>query len=361
MNKYFVKIAVVLFLVAFAMSSCDKDESDVATTAKDMSSVTGVSAEQVRSSMGIGDEVQEWHFSLRSKTLSKGVMQNEATYYTDPDVIDYLKEIYGSDYKLVDTLYFPYNGKNYPIKLLRVDRKSEPGKYFYVMIDNLDVKLDTACWAYANNEAYVQKYGRLYTWYAANALAKEITLLLPVYDKNNPTQKKLRGRIPPTRQKARLISRQDICDILECDAIGNLPENSYSLDDLYDLSFNDSHGGLPLYYYDVFVGGLEGPTGNSIDYSRGERSLAGGRGSYQQPQWAWPYYDGNGWFNSLNKEGFFHTNDSDYSDPSIASYVFRIEREDVDGSKFNYSAFINSMTKHGGAVSVRYVFEPQYR
>ena len=55
-------------------------------------------------------------------------------------------------------------------------------------------------------------------------------------------------------------------DTLECDEIGNLPENSYPLDDLYDLSFSD-----------------------------------------------------------------------------------------------NYSSFINSMTTHGGAVSVRYVFEPQYR
>ena len=31
MNKYFVKIAVVLFLVAFAMSACDKDVGTVDT------------------------------------------------------------------------------------------------------------------------------------------------------------------------------------------------------------------------------------------------------------------------------------------------------------------------------------------
>ena len=29
MNKYFVKIAVVLFLVAFAVSACDKEEPDI--------------------------------------------------------------------------------------------------------------------------------------------------------------------------------------------------------------------------------------------------------------------------------------------------------------------------------------------
>ncbi|MBR6278566.1 MAG: hypothetical protein IKR41_07420 [Bacteroidales bacterium] len=357
MKKKFIKNAATFLVTAFAFISCNKEIPEAGINKNDIQ-LNNVTSENIVESSCIIDSIkQEWHFSLRTKKLSKGMMINETEYYSS--IISDLQEIYGKDYKLIDTLKFAYKGINYEIKLLRVDRKSEPGKYFYVMIDNLDVKLDTACWVYSDNEKYAKKYGRLYSWYSANAFAKEITMRLPVYDKSNPTQKKLKGRIPPMPVKARLISRKDICDIIECDAIGHLPENGYSLESLSEHYMDNLHAGYPLFYYDVFVGGLDGPNddNNNIEYFRGEHSLGGGRGGFQQPEWTWPYYDGNGWYHSLNKEGYFLTNDSENFDPSEACEVIRIIKDDEN----NYSVFINGLCHHQGAISVRYVFEPQYK
>jgi len=62
MNKYFVKIAVVLFLVAFAMSACDKEEPDISTVCSDVSTAPVVMEGYVRQPIEINGKKMEWTF-----------------------------------------------------------------------------------------------------------------------------------------------------------------------------------------------------------------------------------------------------------------------------------------------------------
>ncbi len=348
MNKYFVKIAVVLFLVAFAMSSCDKDDPEVVTAPDDVSVGTVVKEGHTKQPIEIDGKKQEWTFPARQKSLSKGILQNEADWY--PSVESNLKSEYGADYKLIDTINFSYHNVNYSIKVLRIDRKSEPGKYFYVMIDNLDVQLDTACWAYADNSNNVSTYGRLYTWHAANALAAQITMNLPFYSASNPTDPLLGGYKLPVQ--AKILSRQDVCDIIECDAIGNLPGNGYSIDDNNYAPYHGTISPHRLYYYDVFVGGLEGS--GYTDYSRGLHTLGGFRNtSYQNI----PFYV-NGWYADLNTAAFIWLRDKCMPYLVDEPYHYPLEIDyDADD---NYTAFINAEHWDQYGFSVRYVFEPHY-
>ena len=350
MNKYFVKIAVVLFLVAFAMSSCDKDAPEVAPPQNDVSVKPVVMEGHTTQPIEIDGKKQEWTFPARQKSLSKGMIQDEADYYSA--IESYLQMEYGSDYKLIDTINFPYHNVNYSIKVLRVDRKSEPGKYFYVMIDNLNVQLDTACWAYGDNSSNVGTYGRLYTWHAANALASKITMWLPRYSESNPTEPLLNGR--KFRVQAKILSRQDVCDIIECDTIGHMPCYGYTID---DNIIPEGHGmlSLPLYYYDVFVGGLEGPNTNEpIDYTRGLHTLGGYRNTAYQNH---PFYV-NGWYADLNTAAFIWLRDK-YM-PSIFNDPFHYPLEIKYNNDYNYTAYINAEHWDQYGFSVRYVFEPTY-
>ena len=221
------------------------------------------------------------------------------------------------------------------------------------MTSNLNVKLDTACWAYGETEHIpyeynVSKYGRLYTWDAANALAKKIQIKLYSYDKNNPTQKK-----SPVRQyvQARLLSQQDILDILESE---NLGYNEYTIDD-NDSFGDDGFFGMGFHYYDVFLGGIDGPSedDNEPDYSRGEKSLGGFRNSDVNS-----YYLNN-WYCGLNELGLFWLNNTGYPESGYSPFhrIFNVEYN----NEYNYVANINVgfLNQHG--MSVRYVFEPKYK
>ncbi|MBR6277468.1 MAG: hypothetical protein IKR41_01740 [Bacteroidales bacterium] len=286
-NYLFSAFAVLMFAILCGIS-CQEEEVKISEENFTSSYVN------VDSVLTIDGKRMEWKLSIppRKKSLSKGILVDEATYYAS------LNEYFPNDYKLIDTIKFTYKKKNYSYKVLRVDRKSEPGKYFYVMIDNLDVKLDTACWAYADDESYVKKYGRLYTWNSANALAKKISMKLHVYDKDNPTNKLFDTKLPVA---AKILSFQDVCDIIECDGIGNMPYNGYTIDD-NELSPGHGNYDFPLYYYDVFIGGLEG-SDDDYDYERGEHTLAGLRNTGQQPKWAWDTWI-NGWYTGLNEVGY---------------------------------------------------------
>lgn len=357
MKYTFKSLAAVLLVTAFALNSCDEDVTEVQPKQNE----TILTEDVEKNPLVIDGKKMEWNFSLQPRKLTKGMLVDEIDWYSY--ALEVLRAEYGDDYKLVDTLRFSYKNQNYEIKLLRVDRKSEPGKYFYVMIDNLDVKLDTACWAYGDDERNVSKYGRLYTWNAANALANEISMRLPVYEANNPTQKKFGGRLQMP-VKARLLSRQDICDIIECDTIGFNTRTGYTLDDQNEDWVGHGMDGLPLFYYDVFVGGLEGPhDGEPIDYSRGEHTLGGFRNPHQQPEWAWPYWDADGWYIRKDVQAFIWTLEY-YKNTSIfdSHYTFEISRMTTEHAIDNYSAYINVLSAWNQyGYSVRYVFEPQYK
>ena len=349
MNRIITKLfAAIIFVICFVLNACDKYEANIATEQDIVQKRTLVTEGDVRSPVVIDGVKQEWTFPARNRSLSKGILFDESTYY--PLIENSLKADYGSDYKLIDTVNFPYHNTNYSMRVLRVDRKSEPGKYFYVMIDNLKVELDTACWAYADNESNVSSYGRLYTWHAANALASLITMQLPVYSKSNPTVQLLGGFKLPVQ--AKILSRQDVCDIIECDTIGHMPDYGYSIDDNINAP---NHGmtqplPLPLYYYDVFVGGLEGS--GYTDYTRGIHTLGGFRNTMYQSQ----YYV-NGWYSDLNSTAFIWLRDKmpGFNDPF--HYPLEIDY-DADN---NYTAFINAEHWDQYGFSVRYVFEPRYQ
>ena len=351
MNKYFVKIAVVLFLVAFAMSACDKEEPDISTVRSDVSTAPVVMEGYVRQPIEINGKKMEWTFPARQKSLSKGILVDEANWYAllEP----YLKVDYGSDYQLIDTVNFDYHNTNYSVKVLRVDRKSEPGKYFYVMIDNLNVPMDTACWAYADNNSNASTYGRLYTWNAANALTPYITMNLPIYSEDNPTVPLFGGFKLPVQ--AKLPSHQDICDIIECDTIGHLPFYGYKINQNNTAPTHGVSPPLPqrLYYYDVFVGGLEGS--GYTDYTRGLHTLGGFRNTYQQAPMYWDTWV-NGWYTGLNNTAFIWLRDQYFpGDP------FHEPLEINYNNDYNYTAFINADHWDQYGFSVRYVFEPQYQ
>ena len=347
MNKYFVKIAVVLFLVAFAMSACDKDEPDISTECGDVSTAPVVMEGYVRQPVEIDGKKMEWTFPARHISLSKGIVVDEANYYP------LVEWTLGSDYKLIDTVDFDYHNVNYSMKVLRVDRMSEPGKYFYVMIDNLKVQMDTACWAYADDESYVSTYGRLYTWPAANALASQITMTLPVYSAANPSQQ-ISG-VPDQPVQAKILSWQDVCDIIECDTIGHMPCYGYTVDQTLEPTV-PGHGmlNIPLFYYDVFVGGLEGS--GYTDYSRGLHTLGGFRNTIQQDPMYWEYWV-NGWYTRINSYACIWLSNRSGSENNPYHYPLDIQYD----NNYNYTACINAGHWDKYGFSVRYVFEPVYQ
>lgn len=359
MKRQLLKNLSVAAAVTLALASCEKEIPEVVSNHQDNN--PSIITEGInKTPLVIDGKKMEWNFTLhkknKSKSLSKGMIMNESIYYEE--IIDSLKAEYG-EYELIKTLKFTYHNQQYETKLLRIDRKSEPGKYFYVMIDNLNVKLDTACWVYGDNESNATKYGRLYTWNAANALAKEIGTKLPVYYKNNPTKKKMNSKKPV---KAKLLSRQDICDIIECDAIEYAPEDGYTIDDQYDCP---THGrnNYQLYYYDVFVGGLEG-NDDEIEFFRGERTLGGFRNTKQEPEWTWFEWV-NGWYNKLNEWGRIWTR-STFSEEENESANYHSPLEiwvldnHEDNNYYNYTAMFSSSHWNKYGFSVRYMFEPHY-
>ncbi len=356
MKNNFKIVIVALFAASFSFSSCEKDVNEFETINNESVFTEGLE----KNPIVIDGKKMEWNLSLSPRKLTKGLILDEADYYSS--LAENLRIAYGDDYKLIDTLRFTYNNKKYEYKLLRIDRKSEPGKYFYVMIDNLDVKMDTSCWAYDNNETNVKKYGRLYTWLAANALANKISMKMPVYKANKPTEKYISTKLPV---KAKLLSRRDVCDIIECNAIGHLPENGYTINKHNEDQMNSDGSGFlglfPRYYYDVFLGGLDGPSNddNDIDYSRGERILGGYRDADIPP-----YSSVNGDYARLNRQGYIWTREkpaNSLPDTKVSHFPLRIEQLDNHNRVYNYSAFINSGAGNKHGYSVRYVFEPLYK
>jgi len=361
MKHFFIPIVVTMIVATIALCSCEKE---VAVVEDNYSTEHETQISTDDSVLVVDGKRMEWKFTLsKPKSLSKGMIMDETEYYKELN--DMYKDFYGEDFKLIDTLKFKYHNQNYSLKLLRVDRKSEPGKYFYVMIDNLNVKLDTACWVYGDDESNAKDYGRLYTWHSADALAKEISMRLPVYYANNPTKKMIKTKLPV---HARLLSRQDICDIIECDSIGFAPYDGYSIEEHLQASESERDF-LPFFYYDVFVGGLEGPCNNVIDYTRGLHTLGGFRNPVQKEEKWWNYWV-NGWYIKKDIEAHIRLCDNARFTHHHHHQQLWISREignssglveNYKGKDRNFFAYINIEWTDLFGFSVRYVFEPMYK
>ena len=307
--------------------------------------------------LNVDGKRMEWKFSLpeKKKSISKGILYGR-DYYQELENAYNNSEYYNDD-GLFKTITYSHKEKNgsvtkYNIRFMKVDRKTEPGKFFYVMISNLNVKLDTACWAYGQTE-YIPyehnaaKYGRLYTWDAANALAKKISTKLYKYDKNNPKIKKSSVRL---NVRARLLSQQDVLDIIERDHVGY---KEYTIDDNDDPDYDDGILEMGFHYYDVFLGGIDGPASNeTIDYSRGLISLGGFRNTEDNK-----YYLNNRYL-SLNESGMFWLKEAGI--PTTDYYELHQTFEVLYNNDYNYTAFINVGHLNQYGMSVRYVLEPIY-
>lgn len=354
MKKFYYFSAVVTMAVTMLCgTSCQEEEVKVSNG--DLTN--GKKSEVINkdSVLTIDGKRMEWNINItpQKKSISKGLAYNREYY---EKLENECKETYGKDYDLFKTITYNHrengNVTPYNIHLMRIDRKSEPGKYFYVMTSNLKVELDTACWAYGQTEHVLytlnaNKYGRLYTWDAANALAKKIRIRLPRYDKNNPSTSKGEKLI-----SARLLSIQDVNDIIECDNIGY---NGYSIDDCINDAPCHEDIDEQFFYYDVFLGGIDGPNTGDIDYSRGEKSLGGFRDTKEDDD----YYALNKLYYRLNEYGYFWLMET--SHPWEAKPAFHRTFEITYNKKSNYTAVVNTGHLNQYGYSVRYVFEPEYK
>ncbi|MBQ3655339.1 MAG: hypothetical protein II956_00645 [Bacteroidales bacterium] len=334
MKKIYKFSAVATMAVAMLCGTACQEEEEVKVSNETITNVV-VNKDSV---LTVDGKRMEWKFSLpeRKKSISKGILYGR-DYYNE--LADTCKKFYGKNYELFKTITYTHKRKNgtqqkHNIQLMRVDRKTEPGKYFYVMVYNLDVELDTACWAYGETKNILYtynatKYGRLYTWDAANALAKKISIVL-----NN------------RRVHARLMSKQDIEDIMEC---GNAGYYGYTIDDNIDAPEHEDIG-LQFNYYDVFIGGLDGPTyDEEPDYSRGARNLGGFRNTVANE-----YYFNN-WYENLNQVGMYWLKDAYFPEYSDCHGIFVVDYN--NDNNYAVSCQVDHLNQYG--FSVRYVFEPK--
>ena len=300
--KFILPMVVLLVMAIVSFSSCEKEEYTSSGGSAD--SLPNVIYAPVKG------ENFEWSFNTPAPQLSKG-------YYI-------------WDYWDLGTAYDAEN-ESHTFQTLKVYRRNDPDKYFYVMLTNLDIKVSEHCWAYEDNNANVRKYGYLYTWMKANELASRVYMELPYRNPRN-------GRIGMRKTAGRLMTFEDLKDILESDVV---PEQSYDGDQLRkgELPSNDGD-----FYYDAFVFGPNRAT--DFDVSA-QHSLAGSR----VPEWFAEQevkrYDG------LNSMGYFWLAEKEYN-PDYHYFLY-VQRR-LSGKR--YSLFVNHMIRDYNGLAVRYVFEP---
>jgi uncharacterized protein (TIGR02145 family) len=208
---------------------------------------------------------------------------------------------------------------------MQILRSTDPGDYFYIMCENLDIPGTNSnkYIAYDHSDENAEKYGLLYDWDEANNLSSTVYMDLPmVYNGVEYTQY-------TSRCYARLPNRNDI-EYLLGSTIGNLPSNGTS-----------PSADPAKMYYDAFVGGLGAENeayditlvgyANNMDYS---------------PQR----------FFGMQKYTKLWT--ADLTPAGNAAYPLSIDRVSNSGTIYNYVAFINAGHAKRYGMVVRYVFEP---
>lgn len=259
----------------------------------------------------IDGKTYEWKFE-RKRRLSKSFF------------IDYSSPIYDSMFSVANE--YPFSPTSRTYQVMKVWRKSESGKYFWIMIENFKYKPGDSSYVYNNVEANAQTYGRMYHWEIANECGSKVRMLLPgrfndgTYTNTTfPTY----GHLPTI---------QDINDVMEVDAIGFLPETGTTIFD-----FDYDYG-----YYDLFLSGRE--FYDEINETAAYHTLGGWLNNTD--------YATNGFYD-LNERSFYWTSTQPSENNYGFHYPLRIYNDDG-----NYAAFINISHANHYGFYVRYVFEP---
>ena len=155
MKKFYHFSAVATMAVAMLCGTACQEEEEIKVSNETITNA--VVNKDSDSVLNVDGKRMEWKFSLpeKKKSISKGILYGR-DYYQELENAYNNSEYYNDD-GLFKTITYSHKEKNgsvtkYNIRFMKVDRKTEPGKFFYVMTSNLNVKLDTACWAYGQTE-----------------------------------------------------------------------------------------------------------------------------------------------------------------------------------------------------------------
>ncbi len=309
----------IMFSMLITFVSCEREDDSEMPNAKQAECIKYAANDNI-------PDAQQWNLSVtrKSPSLSKG-------YYIDLSLL-------GKGYEFDSCTY--RKNRNVHYKVMKIYRRNS-NKYFYIMMENLNINLDTGCCAYNRSESNAAKYGRLYSWFAANAAAQDFTMKVPIYKANGDS-------IPGYTVKGRLPNEEDIYDLLEVESLGMNCYKGFSIDDCYDQGLADDSKHM---YYDMFLFGMEDA---DADDTKAFPRLGGG---YSDP------HNCSQMFAGLNEWGQYWTSVA-HLNCSSGHKPFRIDYKDNSGNTYNFVAsayFSTNVTVYDNErLSVRYVFEPKY-
>lgn len=328
MKKHFLRFALLMAGAVMFFSSCEKEE------------VTNI----VSSNTGEVNELAAMDYVLDPENMDEGRLiamfkpkHNLSKGYCGQ--IDWLET---GTAVYVDDLSFSY-------RTMKVYRKSDPNKYFYVMLTNLNIPDSAVSWSYAKDKTNDQLYGRLYSRLGAEMYCHKVKMYTDVHRPNRPIRK---GNVFGS-----LMTEVDLCDILEIE--------SYNPDEVYDL-VNYPSWGWDM-YYDAFVFGLDDDASEEASY----HTLAGWKNptSIYDPRLnATPEmirqmeiaYEA-GYYSQKNHRGMYWMK---HKDPvTDGSQVLSILRHNYwsDDDYWRVSVSTYGTNPYGSyGFSVRYVFDPFY-
>lgn len=226
MKKSITNLSLAIFMIAvvLAIASCSKEDMQADDCAQSVPQAMVSGALQYGAFTGT--PLIEFR---RSKSLSK-------TYFAP--------HLAGSNY---DTLFstakdFPFNSTANTYNIMKVWRTSEPGKFFWIMLENFKYKPGDSSYVYGNDESNAQLYGRMYHWTIAKQCENKIMKYLP--------RRRLDGSYTtdtfPTY--GHLPTVQDIHDLMEVSYPNLLNTNQFTGTTLYDTFGGEG-------YYDAFISG----------------------------------------------------------------------------------------------------------
>lgn len=230
---------------------------------------------------------------------------------------------------------------------MKVYRRSDTLKYFYVMLTNLNIPDLAVSYSYANDKSNDDLYGRLYTRDGADKYASKVKMTLPVHRPGKPVRD---GYV-----YGRLMTKEDLCDILEID----------SFDDkaTYDLSPSYLERAWDM-YYDAFVFGIDDDASEAASF----HTLAGWKNStsiydprlnltpeiFHEMEIAFEA----GYYSQKNHKGMYWMNYVNSNDASDVLVIYRHNYwDDDDLWRVAVGPFANHSYDWYG-FSVRYVFDP---